>query len=532
MKTNTKISLINIACAFGLGALVWYTKKKCDEPVSGIGAAERIKRRIYKEVSLAQSAGVDFSKRYADLTKAEKKALENVGKQVGWKQSKRSVESGKPYVESYFGSLRRAWNAVSGVSGIGRAYDVKDAQGNVCLTWIEDAAQHVSREKDIEEKRQRALEAEKRAADARKRMKAAQRKIDKDGMLPAAPVAPAAPVVKKPKKQTAQRRKEAGYDERYEFAQMVWDSFAGKNIKEVMQNIDAMPEHASSYAKQFKTKHDLVADGYARKKMRVKPDRYNESRDALEIFIVTDNYPKGTWAKAGEFNDWMVQYAKEILAAEQKAREDAGWGKGEDAINEIRRELLKKAKLMQVAISADGRYKFVTGNIRYDYLSQINYVVMVTDRTVSTGETTNYPIRSYPDKEGAEKFAKLKSGNLTSQGAWSGSDYIVVAHRKAKVYPIWDMPVEKITGISGIGALNVEDGLEPELLAYVRDNVDERRMSLAFDTIDHMRCPLSMAEPELYDDIVSLVEDWCTDNAIDPDSIWELYDPEDIFWAI
>ena len=136
----------------------------------GVGAIKRIKRRIYKEVSLAQDAGVDFSKKYAELTNAEIEALERVGHQLEWKQSKRSIESGKPYAESYYNSLRRAWNAVSGVQGIGRAWNVKDADGNVVLTWIEDAAAHVEHE-------QRVLEAEKRAADARKRKAATNHRI-------------------------------------------------------------------------------------------------------------------------------------------------------------------------------------------------------------------------------------------------------------------------------------------------------------------------------------------------------------------
>ena len=89
---------------------------------------------------------MDFSKKYDELTGAEKDALKLVGQEAGWKQSKRAIENGKPYTESYYSSLRRAWNAVSGVQGVGRAYDVRDADGNVCLTWIEDAAAHVQAE--------------------------------------------------------------------------------------------------------------------------------------------------------------------------------------------------------------------------------------------------------------------------------------------------------------------------------------------------------------------------------------------------
>lgn len=127
------------------GALYLLNRKQSG--ANGIGKVERIKRRIYKEVSLAQSAGVDFSKKYAELSKDELDALEHIGKDVVmWKQSKRSIESGKPYTESYYGSLRRAWNAVSGIQGIGATdYPVYDRDGNVCLTWT-DVTEHIEHE--------------------------------------------------------------------------------------------------------------------------------------------------------------------------------------------------------------------------------------------------------------------------------------------------------------------------------------------------------------------------------------------------
>lgn len=139
MKLTTKIAIFA-----GVAGLLYLLRRKS----AGIGKIERIKRRIYKEVSMAQSAGVDFSKKYDELTSPEKESLKRVGQDVGWKQSKRAVESGKPYEESYFNSLRRAWNAVSGVQGIGRAWNVKDASGHVVLTWIEDASNHVSKEQE------------------------------------------------------------------------------------------------------------------------------------------------------------------------------------------------------------------------------------------------------------------------------------------------------------------------------------------------------------------------------------------------
>ena len=165
MKAKDKISLL---LAIGGAALLWCLKKAAG--VNGIGKVERIKRRIYKEVALAQKAGVDFTKKYDELSTAEKNALKRIGNEVGWKQSKIAIQNGKSYTDSYFNSLRRAWNAVSGLGGIGRAYQVRDAKGNVCLTWIEDAAAHYDAE-------QRTLEAEQRAMEARRRLRATRRSV-------------------------------------------------------------------------------------------------------------------------------------------------------------------------------------------------------------------------------------------------------------------------------------------------------------------------------------------------------------------
>lgn len=56
-----------------------------------------------------------------------------------------------------------------------------------------------------------------------------------------------------------------------------------------------------------------------------------------------------------------------------------------------------------------------------------------------------------------------------------------------------------------------------EIAAYVRNNVEfyEERLQLALNRMDHMRCPLSFADPELYDDISNAAEEWCWDNEVD-----------------
>lgn len=152
MKTSNKLALYGSLAAAGL---LWLICKRKNASINGIGA---VKRRIYKEVSLAQDAGIDFSKPFSDMTSEEIETLEELGHNAGWGQKEQ-----KSYAEAYYDSLRKAYNAVSGISGIGRAYNIKDAWGNIVLTWIEDAQAHVDAEK-------RTLEAEKRAEEARKRL--------------------------------------------------------------------------------------------------------------------------------------------------------------------------------------------------------------------------------------------------------------------------------------------------------------------------------------------------------------------------
>ena len=100
-----------------LGALI--VAKRKTKGMSGIGAA---KRRVFKELSLAQKAGVDFTKRYDELTPSEIKALQKVSNDTG-------------YTETYYKSLKKAYDAIS---GIGKNYDVVNADGDTVLTWIED----------------------------------------------------------------------------------------------------------------------------------------------------------------------------------------------------------------------------------------------------------------------------------------------------------------------------------------------------------------------------------------------------------
>lgn len=55
-----------------------------------------------------------------------------------------------------------------------------------------------------------------------------------------------------------------------------------------------------------------------------------------------------------------------------------------------------------------------------------------------------------------------------------------------------------------------------DVAAFVRNNVEdfEVRLQLALKRMDRMRCPLSMADGMLYDEIVDAIEEWCDDNEV------------------
>lgn len=136
----------------GLIGLALCTKKR---GVAGIGKVERVKRRIYKEIAAAQKLGVDFDLKYADLSNSQLNSLEEVGHMFGWKQTRRSLESGRLYTEAYYNSLKRAYNAISGI-GIGAAdydtYTIRNGKGKIILQWREYAPviEHLQEEPIVE----------------------------------------------------------------------------------------------------------------------------------------------------------------------------------------------------------------------------------------------------------------------------------------------------------------------------------------------------------------------------------------------
>ena len=401
MKTNSKIW---IGAAAGALALLFLHRRKTE----AVGKVERVKRRIYKEVSLAQKAGVDFSKKFADLATYEREALEHIGKDIiGWKQSKRSVESGKPYVESYYGSLRRAWNAVSGVQGIGRTYDVKDANGNVCLTWIDTATEHIEHEPD-----QHVLLALPPHVEAKKK-KAKRSKVS-----------------------------EEEYAEREAFAREFLEEFEKKYVGR------DSGFHKKLFKQHYKGDWDIndvpdnIYDGlivsFARNELKIKSNN---------IWFCGEKFSLNGGAHV------IQNVAEDLLEAWNNREIEQGFER--EDLDDLRRALLDRAKLMQVVINPYKEYEdktrkvtrydynydrninvivpefgdIVSGDDRYNYMDKINYVVWVSKRASDYGGMTFYPIRSYPDYEGAEHFIinRYKTG--------------------AKVLPIWEVPIEKITGL-------------------------------------------------------------------------------------
>ena len=145
------IGLLTIVGIVGALALC-----KRNQSVSGIGAAQRVKRRIYKEIAAAQELGVNFDQKWLDITPQERDSLFDVATMFGWKQTKRSVESGKSYEEAYFNSLKRAYNAIAGIYGIGandyNTHTIRNGNGKIILQWREydPVVEHIQQEPVVE----------------------------------------------------------------------------------------------------------------------------------------------------------------------------------------------------------------------------------------------------------------------------------------------------------------------------------------------------------------------------------------------
>jgi hypothetical protein len=69
-----------------------------------------------------------------------------------------------------------------------------------------------------------------------------------------------------------------------------------------------------------------------------------------------------------------------------------------------------------------------------------------------------------------------------------------------------------------------------EIAAYCAANIEdyELRVQVALGLIDRMRCPLSQADPSLYDQMEQYASEWAEENDVELD---EDFDVEDILWA-
>ena len=425
---------------------------------SGVGKVERVKRRIYKEVSLAQDAGIDFTKKVDELNNHDRELLDELGANAGWKQSKRSVESGKPYADAYYGSLRRAWNAVSGlgIRGIGRAYNVKDADGNTVLTWIEDAAAHVEAER-------RTLEAEKRAAEARRNLRKNRRERRNQTPVVVSPSVPEVvenynqepeieaereevvvetPKVKKPTKKEL-KLEEA--NERRDFAESFIENWLKEHphswLKKGSRNIDTKIADWNN-----RSVRDIVIDEFTEKKIKIK--KVPDWEYAIQVFLLNE------YQSLGKADNGVGQLVWELLQGWENRYIDAGFAR--EDLDDLRRALLDKAKHMQVYVDrgfVPKVYKYrekpynwtqeeyeqrkesmkvlqdpiITGDDRYNYLPFINWIVLVRQHYDTAG--TYYPVRSYKEKIEAESWAKGRYG------------------KNARVYPIWEIDLGAITGL-------------------------------------------------------------------------------------
>lgn len=116
----------------GLISLALCTKKR---GVSGIGRTFKVihKRRIYREMEIAQQSGVDFLLPYGEQSDRAKRTIYELTKRHNNSSKRVPITD-----EKYFNQLRRAYNAISGIGQTKLPYkesSIKNHRGDTILIY-------------------------------------------------------------------------------------------------------------------------------------------------------------------------------------------------------------------------------------------------------------------------------------------------------------------------------------------------------------------------------------------------------------
>lgn len=126
MKTNN----ILLGAAAALAAVLLIKRK---QQADGVGALNN-----FKVISMAQKMGIDLTQDVHDLTDDEKRALNDLARQVSYRQSKKAAAEGWLPGESLYKSLRTQYKKIVSVSGLEDTYTelpISDEEGNVVLIY-------------------------------------------------------------------------------------------------------------------------------------------------------------------------------------------------------------------------------------------------------------------------------------------------------------------------------------------------------------------------------------------------------------
>ncbi|CAJ0610726.1 unnamed protein product [Cylicocyclus nassatus] len=105
------------------------------QPVAGIGATKKAKRRIYQQMAELQQFAIPLGLKWADLSAEEQGRVKYCATANGFTGSSRSTKS---VPEQYYNSISRAYNAISGIGETDLPhtdYTIRNDRGDVILTY-------------------------------------------------------------------------------------------------------------------------------------------------------------------------------------------------------------------------------------------------------------------------------------------------------------------------------------------------------------------------------------------------------------